>query len=328
MADVLSQLGYIAFYIVLPLLLLTGTGYVIQKYLGLDIPTLTKLNFYLTGPAMIYLSIIDSELTPGSVASVVGFSLLMVLVTGVLLYGLARWRKIPGDQVSALAMTGMFYNAGNYGLPLQQLAFRAQGLGNTAMALQVFVMIVQNIVSFTLGIVMAAGGGFDRQRLKQNWGHIVKFPPIYALGLGLLTVGVRSWLGDSVSGVSQAVIPFMDTLRYMQDGFIVIAVATLGATLATVKREGPKYPVGLAVFVKLLIAPVLGFGLVKVMGFEGLIAQVMLISTATPTAVNCLLLCVEFDNHPEFVARSVFYSTLISPITVTLVVLLAKSGLV
>ena len=56
-------------------------------------------------------------------------------------------------------------------------------------------------------------------------------------------------------------------------------------------------------------------------------AQVLLISTAMPTAVNAMLLCLEFDNHPEFAARAVFTSTLISPITVTLVVFLAQSGI-
>ena len=54
----------------------------------------------------------------------------------------------------------------------------------------------------------------------------------------------------------------------------------------------------------------------------------MLISSSTPTAVNVLLLSMEFENHPDFAARSVLYSTLLSPITVTLVVFLAQSGLI
>jgi len=57
-----------------------------------------------------------------------------------------------------------------------------------------------------------------------------------------------------------------------------------------------------------------------------MVAQVLLISTSTPTAVNCMLICMEFDNHPDFVARTVFYSTLLSPFTVTLAILLAHSG--
>jgi hypothetical protein len=39
-----------------------------------------------------------------------------------------------------------------------------------------------------------------------------------------------------------------------------------------------------------------------------------------------MLLCLEFDNHPEFAARAVFTSTMASPITVTLVIFVAQSG--
>jgi hypothetical protein len=40
-----------------------------------------------------------------------------------------------------------------------------------------------------------------------------------------------------------------------------------------------------------------------------------------------MMLCLEFDNHPDFAARAVFYSTLLSPVTVTGVIFLAQSGL-
>jgi len=62
------------------------------------------------------------------------------------------------------------------------------------------------------------------------------------------------------------------------------------------------------------------------MGLTGLMAQVLLISSATPTAVNCMLFCLQFDNHPDYAARAVFYSTLLSPITVTGVIFLAQGN--
>jgi hypothetical protein len=33
---------------------------------------------------------------------------------------------------------------------------------------------------------------------------------------------------------------------------------------------------------------------------------------------------MEFENHPDYAARAVFYSTLLSPVTVTLVIFLAR----
>ena len=59
-------------------------------------------------------------------------------------YAVAVLRRVPPAQRRAMLMTTMFYNSGNYGLPLQDLAFRASGMGTAAQSLQVFVVIVQN----------------------------------------------------------------------------------------------------------------------------------------------------------------------------------------
>ena len=120
--------------------------------------------------------------------------------------------------------------------------------------------------------------------------------------------------------------PVWEAITYAKNGFVVIALVTLGAQLAVVERGEGKGPVTTSVLLRLVAGPVVGFILLKLLGWTGPIAQVLLISTAMPTAVNCMLLCMEFDNHPSYVARSVFYSTLLSPITVTLTILLAQSG--
>ena len=333
MSDLPAQLGHIAWFIVLPLMLLIGLGFVLQRRLGLDLPTLTRLNFYVVVPGMVYTAVVESPLTLGSVGVVVAFTLAFMALAAVGVVGLAWLRGVPRDRWSPLAMTGIFYNAGNYGLPLQQLAFRPVGQGDAAMGLQVFVMLVQNITSFTLGVVMAASGGqtapgLRGARLRENLGHMLRLPPLYALAAVGVTVLVRRALGDNAPAVAYALTPFMDALHYAQGGFVVVALVTTGAQLATVKPGGAAYPVTLSVVFRLLIAPALALGLIWLMGLDGLTAQVLLISSATPVSVNCMLICLEFDNHPDFLARSVFYSTLLSPVTVTGVILLGRSGLI
>jgi predicted permease len=53
---------------------------------------------------------------------------------------------------------------------------------------------------------------------------------------------------------------------------------------------------------------------------------VLLISSAALSSVNSALLCLQFDNHPNYVAKTVFYSTLLSAITMTVVIFLAQGG--
>ena len=326
-----AQLGHIFYFVVLPVLLLAAIGWGLQKRLGLDMPTLTRLNFYLIVPGMIYFSVVNANVTGGDIGLVMGFAAVVMILQTALTWLAAVARRVPKDQRNTLIMTTIFNNSGNYGLPLQELAFRPVAHDAQARTLQVFYMLLQNIANFTLGIVLAAGG-HGRGTLRGAVRHIVRFPPLYALAAALATVWTRSLLGDDqVARATEVLQPAIQVLGYVQGAFIAIAVCTLGAQLATVQREGPRYPVTLSIVLRLLAGPAIGLGVVYLMiwqfGISGFLAQVLLIGTSTPTAVNTMLLCLEFDNHPDFAARAVFYSTLLSPVTVTLVIFLAQSGL-
>jgi predicted permease len=251
----------------------------------------------------------------------------------------AAARRVPRDQRHTLLMTTIFNNSGNYGIPLQRQAFASTGAAgqDAAVALQVFYMLLQNIGNFTLGIFLAAGGR-RRAGLRQTLLHVAKFPPLYALAAAFATVLVRSWMSrEQVSCAAGVLEPFIQVLTYIEGAFIAVAVCTLGAQLATVRREGPRYPVTLSLVLRLLAGPAIALALIYLStaagplvgwrGITGFHAQLLLIASSTPTAVNCMLLCLEFDNHPDYAARAVFYSTLLSPVTVTLVIFLAQSGL-
>jgi hypothetical protein len=320
-----EQLGRIFYTVVLPILLVVGLGFLLQRKLGLDMPTLSRLNFYFVVPAMAYFSLVTSKarLSDGLVA--VGFSLAVVVVLAAVTQVVAMVRKVPVDLRRAMFMTTLYYNSGNYGLPLQELAFRRMSLASEAQALQVFVMMTQSFLGSTLGVLLASGGQGGGWR--KSLGHVLRMPPVWALVAAIVTINVRNALGGAAGPVGEALGPFWTALEYVKGAFYAVALGTLGAQLALVRKAAGGYPVRLSVILRLLVAPAVGLGLVYLFGLRGLNAQVLLISTATPTAVNCMLLCLHFDNHPEYATRAVLYSTLISPLTITGVIFLAQSGL-
>ena len=325
-AELPGRLGEIFYYIVLPVLLLAAVGWILQRKLGLDMPTLTRLNFYFVVPGLVYVSLLTSRLHGAEVAQVVIYGVAMLAAMGAVTWVVGRVRGVPPDERNAMLMTTIFNNSGNYGLPLQDLAFAKAGLSAEARMMQVFVMIVQNVSGFTLGVWLAASGG-DGRRWRENLMHIAKFPPIYALIAALATLWVRGALGaDAAASAGRALKPFWDVLLHVKSAFVAVAICTLGAQLATVARGGRRYPVTLSVVLRLLVGPAVAAGVIYAMGIRGLMAQVLLISSATPTAVNCMLFCLQFDNHPDYAARAVFYSTLLSPITVTGVIFLAQGN--
>ncbi len=328
----LGQLWEIFYQIVLPILLLAGIGWVLQRKGGLDMHTLTRLNFYLVVPVLIFVKLVTSPVSGADVGKVVGFCASMLAALATVTYLVAAARGVPRDQRRAMLMTTMFYNSGNYGLPLQELAYRPMSLdlAEKAGAWQVFVILTQNFSSFTLGILLAAGGKGTGQ-MKRSLKAIGRFPPVYALLAALVTVAILNAFGQPTpkevpEAAPAAVRPFWQALLYIKGAFFGIALVTLGAQLGALRGNHTRYPVTLSVVLRLLVGPALGLGLIYALGLRGHLAQVLLISTAMPTAVNCMLLCLQFDNHPDFAARSVFYSTLLSPITVTLTIFIAQGN--
>ncbi len=325
MVAILTSLLQIAWYIVLPLILLISAGYLLQRRLGLDVNTLIRLNFYVVVPGMVYYSVVDARLPFHDMAVVVGFTLLVMFGWFVVALITAMLRGIRGNRRRVLVMTSIFTNSGNYGLPLQQLTFRQQGFESAAMSLQVFVIIIHSLLNFTLGVLLASGK-VEKGQLRKHLGHITRFPPIYATLAAISTLLILHLYGDQLSPVAGYVTPFWQAMQFAKEGYIVVALVTLGAQMASLKPHAARYPVAISVLLRLIAGPSVGLGLILLMGLDGLMGQVLLISTATPVAINTMLLCLEFDNHPDYAARVVFYSTLYSPITVSLVILLARSG--
>jgi len=322
-----SQLGHIFYTIVLPILLLAAVGWILQRKTGLDMDTLKRLNFHFVIPVLVYYSLVTSSLTWAAAWQVVTFTTAMVAAQSALAWLVGWARRVPPDVRRVMMMTMMSYNSGNYGLPLQDMAFGAAGRGAEAMLYQAFVMITQNLSNFTWGIFVISGGKKNRT-WRDNLLHIAKFPPIWAIVAGLVTVQIRAWIGPQASAAAAgALAPFWQVVVYIKAAFIAIALCTLGAQLATVKHNGARYPVTVSVVLRLLVGPAIGLGMIYAFGISGFLAQVLLVSTTSPTAVNCMLLALEFDNHPDFAARAVLYSTLLSPVTVTLCVFLAQGGL-
>ncbi len=56
------------------------------------------------------------------------------------------------------------------------------------------------------------------------------------------------------------------------------------------------------------------------MSIEGIAAQVLIIGAGAPTAVNSVLMAVEFDGDATYASETVFTSTVFSAITVSIVV--------
>jgi predicted permease len=68
-----------------------------------------------------------------------------------------------------------------------------------------------------------------------------------------------------------------------------------------------------------------GWALVGLFGFHGELAKSMILSASFPTAVNTALIAHEFNADTEYAAGAVFWSTLLSMISVTVLIAVLKT---
>lgn len=288
---------------------MVGLGYLVQKRVGLDLPTLTRLNFYVFVPAFLFVNIYESKLSPAELGRIALHFAIFFPLMGLIAWGLAHALGMGERMKRALTASVIFYNSGNYGIPVAQLAFSGAAL---PLQVQAAMVMLQNISTFTVGVFIMAGGRGERKR--DTLREIFKLPMIYMLALA----GLMRYFG-------WAPLPPINTaLHFLSAALVPVAVVTLGAQMAGLKAPKFGRNLALSLTLRLVAAPILGFVLVWALGIKGLLAQSLMVSTSFPTAVNSALLALQFENEPEFAAAAVFYSTIISTLTVSATIYAAR----
>ena len=222
----------------------------------------------------------------------------------------------------------MFYNSGNYGLPLAALAFPGDGGTGAAApasrdgaAVQAFVVFAMNILTFTVGLTIAASAGAG------DWSDgvmtFLRLPMLPTVAAALLA---RWWLqGDPGR---QLPVAIAKSAEYLADGLVPMALVTLGAQLADNPRWPRWRPVGMVLVLRLVFGPVqmaallygfhlLGWPRAGPVGPDGWPAASLILTAGVPTAVNTLLMILEVGGDADLAADSVFWTTVASCVTMT-----------
>lgn len=304
----------------LPIVLVAAVGWVVDRKFRLDLNTLTKINLYVMVPAFVFVRITTAKLDAVSPWQPVIFTLEMLLLLAFFSWMAAKWLGLDPAGGKALQL-GMFYNCGNYGVPLMRLTY-----GPQAEAIQVFVLLTMNIATFTFGTFLAHGqgkllaAGEDKVPLTESrWRSLLPLlrqPSIYAVALALLVRG-QDWPVDRVTWL-------WEPLRMLADGLVGFALLTLGVQMSRTSHGVFDRRLPVLLVIKLLLAPLLAVGLVWLHQIPREVAAGLILVTGAPTAVNSALLAHEFKADSQFAAAAVFYSTLFSVVTVPLVLLALK----
>jgi malate permease and related proteins len=309
-----------------PILVLVGLGALMKWQFDVDLGTLSKLNIYLFVPAFVFDKVSTSKLSWADMGGVVTVTVVQVATLGLIVWSIGRALRVSRPTLAAVAMAVMFYNSGNYGIPLAELAYPTSSAGATSGkdggAVQAFVLMTQNVLTFTLGLTIA---GFAHTGV--NLGsvlRILRLPMLPVLGMALLA---RWWVGlDAVNHHLPAIVA--KPAGYLAAGLVPLALVTLGAQLASNPRWPQWRPIGFVLLLRLGFGPVqmalllwgfhvLGVPALDLWGARGWPAELLILTAAVPTAVNTLLMTIELDGDVDLAADCVFWTTVFSCVTIT-----------
>lgn len=304
----MSYFTYILLNNVVPLGLLIGLGIILQRAFKLDIKTLSKLNFYLFSPSIMFQMLYGSALSYTVMFQVLLFFFVFFFGMAAIVEIVIRLRGYMGGMRPAMRNSVLFYNSANYAIPLNQLVFVGDPF---TLSIQIIIMMMQSLIPNTYGVYAVNA---HKQQLKDTLKTIATMPVIYVIPIALIMRGFHIPVPHSV-GIA---------IDYVAKGFIATALTTLGVQLGSMKWSFKLKDVAISNVLRLCVGPLLGFVIVLAFGWHGDMAKALILSCAVPTSLSSVLLAVEFDNEPEFSSQAVFSSTVFSIFTVTFVIYLLQ----
>ncbi|MVA74948.1 AEC family transporter [Auraticoccus sp. F435] len=279
---------------------------------------IADVSFLLALPALMLLTIsrveLDAELTANLAASAV--SLLVSSGTYALVAGLV-WRRGAGETLIG-ALTSGYVNAGNLGVAVAGFI-----VGDPAVVVPT--LLVQLLLVQPASLVLLdhlAARGRERPadaeapapRRRSPWRRMVTNPLTVASAVGVLLAAT----GWRLPQVVEAPLTLLS-------GFAIPAMLlSYGVSLRLNPppgRSGHNREVGLATGLKLVLQPVVAWGVASALGLTGPVLLGVVMTAALPSAQNIFLLSTRYRTG-EAVAREVIAVTTMACLPVALVVTL------
>ena len=299
MSDLLSDLPLLFLNNLLPIFLAAGAGYLLARNLKLNPRVLSQVVFYVFSPCLIFTLLIQSKLSNEDIFITISSTGIFILLVGLITWLGGKALRLPRGQMAALLVTGMFMNAGNYGLPVVLFAF-----GDNALSYASLFFVTNAILAYTLGVIIISMGSAS---LTQALSNLFKLPVIYALLLAVIIMQtgwkMPVFLERTTTMLGNASIP----------GMLVL----LGMQLQQANWHGKGKPLALAATMRLVVGPALMLLIASLFSIAGAARQASVLEAGMPTAVLTTMLATEYETEPSLVTAIVFITTLLSPLSIT-----------
>ncbi|NLY78351.1 MAG: AEC family transporter [Lysinibacillus sp.] len=305
----MHYLSMIFFQIVAPILVLLVIGAILQTKFKFNLKALSQLITYCFMPAAVFVNIYETTINMSVLAQVGVFIVLFIGSQMVLSHYIAKLLGLNRLESAVFKNSVVLINSGNYGIPVAQMVFATQPIG---VAIQVILVIFQNMTTYTYGLynlISATKSGLEIVK------DFLKMPILHALIIGVIL------------NVTNFEIPqtFRIPLDHVAEGFIAVALITLGAQLSQIElRTMVNKTIVTSCVTRLVIGPAVALLIIYLLKIDGVVAQSLFIASSFPTSRNSSSLALEYDVESNTAAQTVLFSTIVSCVTVTIVIYISN----
>ncbi len=264
--------------ITLPIFTLVLVGFFYSRRVKPDLAGANKLVVDIALPVLIFISLSAKNFDP-----IAAITLTLASIALIVLSGLLAWpfTKISGASRQAFLPCAMFTNVGPIGIPLIALAYGPEGV-----ATAVVLLVISNILHFTLGAAVMSG--------KADWRMVYANPLVWATVLGIassqLKIDLPEWAQTSGTMIGSVLVPMI--------------LLSLGARLAS-SQVADAWPGVKASVLILLVRLIAAFLILGVLPLQGLERGALILFACLPAAVFNFMLADKFQVQPNIVASTV-----------------------
>lgn len=288
-----------------PVVLIVAVGAIVGPRIGLQVPTLSTIAYWIFGPAFVFNIFATTTLDADTAIRLALAAVAGLAASAVLSALIASPFGVHGNAKSVSIMSSTYGNVGNAGLAISVFALGDDAL-DRAGVLMVTIMFFGTLLSVWLG---------TRQTQSSLAAAVDAFkaPMIVAaiIGLAINLIGF-----DPPVLVDRAVAT-------IASGLIPTMLIGLGIQLVAVGRVRWMRSTSVVTIAKLIAAPLVAMAAARLLNLSGDDLGVVIIQSAMPPAVFCMVIAMEHDLEPDLATNDVVAVTLASLITLPVALALA-----
>ena len=297
----------------LPVFLLIVLGFVLKRSL-MRLETqwhgLERLTYYVLFPALLIQTLVKADLSSVPVAGVGGALLLSALVMSLLCLGVRP--LLSRFAVDGPAFTSIFQGATRWQTYVA-LAVSGNLYGEIGLALASVAMVaIIPLVNVFSVAVLAHYASPEKQSVRAIAMTVVRNPLIWACAIGL--------------AINVTHVPLPRIWHEVADALgrssLGIGLLVTGAGLHLEGMFRPSLAASVAVFLKLILMPVIAVALALLFGLTGSNLAIVTVCSAVPTSSSAYVMARQMNGDAPLLAQIITLQTILAAITMPIAIAL------